>query len=113
MIHNEELKNIYPKPVEILLTPQILGMLIDQGYTYALARSELYTDDGFETIRLSPMKEKPQLPELPNGYQTFYKLTHEPLQMLSSGENTRLLVDMEPQIDLFSTDCDDRNFRYS
>lgn len=113
MIHNEELKNIYPKPVEILLTPQILGMLIDQGYTYALARSELYTDDGFETIRLSPMKEKPQLPELPNGYQTFYKLTHEPLQMLSSGENTRLLVDMEPQIDLFSTDCDDRYFRYS
>jgi len=99
--------------VEILLTPQILGMLIDQGYTYALARSELYSDDGFETIRLSPMKEKPQLPELPNGYQTFYKLTHEPLQMLSSGENTRLLVDMEPQIDLFSTDCDDRYFRYS
>jgi two-component system, OmpR family, phosphate regulon sensor histidine kinase PhoR len=102
--------------VETLLTSQILGTLIDQGYTYALARSELYADDDIETIRLSPLKEKPQLPELPNGYQTFYKLTHEPLQMLSSGENIRLLVDMEPQIDFFSSDsdyCDDRYFRYS
>ncbi len=102
--------------MEILLTPQILGTLIDQGYIYALARSELYAGGDSETVHLSPLKEKPKLSELPNGYQTFYKLTHEPLQMLASGVNTRLLIDVEPQMDFFSCDsdyCDDRYFRYS
>ncbi|MEJ6981797.1 PAS domain S-box protein [Pedobacter sp. P351] len=101
--------------MEILLTPQILGTLIDQGYTYALAKSEFFNDN-FETIHLSPLKEKPKLPELPEGYNTFYKLTHEPLQMLSSSVNTRLLVDLKPQNNspLGEEDyCDDHYFRYS
>lgn len=103
--------------MEIKLTPQILGTLIDQGYTYAFAKSEFYTDDDkFETIHLCPLKEKPESPELPEGYQTFYKLTHEPLEMLSSAVNTRLLVDLESPLNSllsYGEHFDDRYFRYS
>ena len=64
--------------METQLTPQLLGALIDQGYPYALAKTEAVSDKDLATIHLNPVKEKPDFSELPLGYQTFYRLTQEP-----------------------------------
>lgn len=102
--------------METLLTPQLLGSLLDQGYTYAMAKIEIFTEDELEVISLTPLKEKPGVEDIPEEFHTFYKLTHEPLQLLNAGPHIRLIVQLNSSITSLvnnEANYDDRYFRYS
>ncbi|HEY0053952.1 MAG TPA: ATP-binding protein [Pedobacter sp.] len=103
--------------MEKTLTPYLLGALLDQGYTYALAKIEDSNEESStEIIRLNPVKKQPALRELPDGFQTFYKLTQEPLQIISGNSDTKVLVSFnnEGGIQVAENDfLDDFYFRYS
>jgi hypothetical protein len=77
--------------MKTILTPHLLGFLIERGYTYCLARTQ--TDyNGSVKISLTPVKEKPVLDTLPNDFDTYYKITREPMQMACGIEDTQIYV---------------------
>jgi PAS domain S-box-containing protein len=80
--------------MKIPFTPQLLGDLIEKGYTYVLASSaasEASAD--INNIILVPVREKPKLTQLPDGYETFYKITREPMQMVVGIKGITIDVD--------------------
>jgi PAS domain S-box-containing protein len=79
--------------MNIPLTPQLLGDLIEKGFTYMLASSPYPADSDNSPIILKPVKNLPVLQNLPAGYQTYYKITREPLQMACGIDNTTVLLD--------------------
>ncbi|TSD63886.1 PAS domain S-box protein [Inquilinus sp. KBS0705] len=97
--------------MNIPFTPQLLGDLIEKGYTYVLAS----TNQPGTGITLRPVREKPDLNTLPDGFETFYKITREPMQMACGVDGVTIEVDYatsNPSItgqDIF----DDSYFRMS
>lgn len=100
--------------MKIPFTPQLLGDLIEKGYTYMLANinADQVTD---MTIVLKPVREKPDLSHLPAGYETFYKITREPMQLACNGIDTIIMVDYETVNDSITSDdiFEDSYFRMS
>ena len=100
--------------MKIPFTPQLLGDLIEKGYTYMLAN--INADQPTEmTIVLKPVREKPDLSRLPAGYETFYKITREPMQLACNGIDTIIMVDYETVNDSITSDdiFEDSYFRMS
>ncbi|RYU86960.1 PAS domain S-box protein [Mucilaginibacter terrigena] len=97
--------------MNIPFTPQLLGDLIEKGYTYVLASTAAEASN----LVLKPVREKPKLHNLPNGFNTFYKITREPMQMACGVDDVVIEVDyatLNPQItgeDIF----EDSYFRMS
>lgn len=100
--------------MKIPFTPQLLGDLIEKGYTYMLANinADQLTD---MAIVLKPVREKPDLSRLPAGYETFYKITREPMQLACNGIDTIIMVDYETVNDSITSDdiFEDSYFRMS
>lgn len=104
--------------METPLTPRVLGYLIEKGYTYMLASSQEDSDTGFVTITLRPVKQKPDLEQLPEAFETYYPITQEPLQMVCGiDQSTKVIVDFLNDTDnkeLLPDDLlEDNNFRLS
>ena len=78
--------------MKTVLTPYVLGSLIEQGYIYMLARTESIIKDGLVRIKLTPVKYKPRLEELPLEYDTYFKITSEPMQMACGVDETEIIV---------------------
>ena len=100
--------------MKIPLTPQLLGDLIDKGYKWMLTSTDADTADN-ETIILRPVREKPALIHLPDGYETFYKITGEPMMLACSPGETIVLVDYETISETITSDdiFEDSYFRMS
>lgn len=81
--------------MELPLTPQALGELFEKGYTYALVKTENTSEDSVR-ITLKPVREKPDLQQLPAGFETYYRLTQEPLQMVCGVDRTQIVIDIDP-----------------
>lgn len=77
--------------MRIPLTPQLLGDLIEKGYNYVLV-SERSADDQ-ESILFKPVRTKPRLEQLPEGFETFYRITREPMQMACGIEGVSVEID--------------------
>ncbi|MDF3076218.1 MAG: hypothetical protein K0S09_107 [Sphingobacteriaceae bacterium] len=84
--------------MEATLTPQLLGELIEKGYKYTAAQTHNLSN-GTIKILLKPLREKPQLTLLPAGFDTYYRITREPLQMACGVDGTSIMVDFVPQSD--------------
>ena len=102
--------------MKIPFTPQLLGDLIEKGYTYVLASTPADSEPAeSSTLVLKPLREKPKLSNLPDGFNTFYKITREPMQFACGLEGVVIEVDYDtinPQItgdDIF----EDSYFRMS
>jgi hypothetical protein len=79
----------------IPLTTRILGYLIEKGYSFVLAKHLENEDEGTVSITLSPVKHKPELEYLPEGFDTYYQITQEPMQMACGIDNTTsVLIDL-------------------
>ncbi|RCH54516.1 hypothetical protein DJ568_11880 [Mucilaginibacter hurinus] len=78
--------------MNIPLTPQLLGDLIEKGYTYMLSSSANYAADTDAPVILKPVKELPVLQNLPDGYETYYRITREPMQLICSDMKVMLEV---------------------
>ncbi|MGY4536002.1 PAS domain S-box-containing protein [Mucilaginibacter sp. UYNi724] len=80
--------------MKIPFTPQLLGDLIEKGYTYVLASTH---DDpsspAASNMVLKPVREKPKLNNLPDGFNTFYKITGEPMQLACGVDGVTIEVD--------------------
>ncbi|MES2268238.1 MAG: PAS domain S-box protein [Bacteroidota bacterium] len=97
--------------MKIPFTPQLLGDLIEKGYTYVLVSTATQASN----MVLKPLREKPKLNTLPEGFDTFYKITREPMQLACGVDDVNVEVDyatLNPTItgeDVF----DDSYFRMS
>ncbi|MDB4922512.1 MAG: hypothetical protein JWQ54_4495 [Mucilaginibacter sp.] len=77
------------------LTPVLLGELINDGYTYVLVKQlNLPGENPSAHQVLIPVKQKPTMKTLPEGFHTFYKITEEPLQMACGNVELPVLVDL-------------------
>ncbi|OOQ58512.1 PAS domain-containing protein [Mucilaginibacter pedocola] len=100
--------------MKIPFTPQLLGDLIEKGYTYLLASSA--AEPSLENaITLKPVRKKPELYNLPEGYETFYKITREPMVMAAGISETIIMLDYETRNDNITGQdiFDDSYFRMS
>jgi len=98
------------------LTLQLVGELIENGYTYVLANVGLSPDEANNLpVVLKPVKYKPHTESLPDGYTTFYKITREPLQFACGVEGTTVEVEHDSTFeDIKSSSLfDDSYFRMS
>ncbi|GGH16957.1 PAS domain-containing protein [Mucilaginibacter phyllosphaerae] len=77
--------------MKIPFTPQLLGDLIEKGYTYVLANTTSTEENAH--ITLKPVREKPKLSGLPDGFDTFYKITREPMQLACGVDGVTIEVD--------------------
>ncbi len=91
--------------METILTPHALGLLIEQGYTYVLAKTKnVIKKDTSVSITLTPVKNKPRLEELPLEYDTYFKITREPMQMACGIDDTEILL-IQPEESKILNDC--------
>ena len=82
--------------MKTLLTPYLLGFLIEKGFTYCLARTLTESNsDAYLELTLSPVKIKPDLENLPLEYDTFFKITREPMQMANGIDDTVVYVNLD------------------
>jgi PAS domain S-box-containing protein len=79
--------------MRVPLTPELLGDLIEKGYTYLLVDINSQLTDEAVTITMVPVKQKPSLSNLPNGYETFYKITREPMQLACGVDNSNIFIE--------------------
>ncbi|MBE9584704.1 PAS domain S-box protein [Mucilaginibacter sp. JRF] len=86
--------------MKVALTPQLLGDLIEKGFTHMLA-SENYEADASRNapLILKPLKSAPVLQQLPDGYQTYYRITREPMQMCCGLADIDVWVEYDSNID--------------
>ena len=100
--------------MKIPFTPQLLGDLIEKGYTYLLANTADALPIG-TAITLKPVREKPSLNNLPEGFETFYRITREPMVMAAGISDTIIMVDYETISDKITGEdiFDDSYFRMS
>lgn len=82
--------------MKTVLTPHLLGFLIERGYTYCLAKTQNVSKaNASVNITLTPIKIKPQLENLPAGYDTYFKITREPMQMACGIDDTEVYISLD------------------
>ena len=102
--------------MKIPFTPQLLGDLIEKGYTYVLASSEVgVSPEEVTNLVLKPVRSKPELNNLPEGFETFYKITCEPMQLACGIDGVTVELDYgTTNANITSQDIfDDSYFRMS
>jgi len=82
--------------MKTILTPHLLGFLIERGYTYCLAKTQVVSKtDASVNITLTPVKVKPELETMPTGYDTYFKITREPMQMACGIDDTEVYISLD------------------
>ena len=82
--------------MKTVLTPHLLGFLIERGYTYCLAKTKTISKaEASVSITLTPVKVKPQLESMPSGYDTYFKITREPMQMACGIDDTEVYISLD------------------
>ena len=77
------------------LTPQLLGFLIERGFTYCLSKTLINPDNNSCEIILTPTKEKPDAKNLLPGYDNWYKITREPFQMAGGMDDAEVYLNLD------------------
>jgi PAS domain S-box-containing protein len=98
------------------LTSQLLGDLIEKGYEYVLVKVTVNQQtEEIVDITLVPLKVKPELNNLPSGYETFYRITREPMQLVCGVDKTSIFIEYQSFNDAVTEKdiFDDTYFRMS
>ena len=67
-----------------------------QGYKYCLSKtSNIEGRDASVSITLTPVKSRPIIRFLPKGYDTYFSIMHEPLQMADGIDDTEVLINID------------------
>lgn len=83
-----------------LLTPNLLGFLIERGYTYCLAQTQIISrPEASVVITLTPVRIKPELKSLPGQYDNLFKITREPMQMAFGIKDTEVYIKLDVKKD--------------
>lgn len=78
--------------MKTLLTPSLLGFLIERGFTYCLSKTLVKTDGQFSEIILTPIKAKPEPGYLSSAYDACYDITREPITMAAGIDQTKIYI---------------------
>jgi hypothetical protein len=85
--------------MKAILTRSVVRFLVLQGYKYCLSKtSNVERVDASVSITLTPVKSRPITRYLPQGYDTYFNIMHEPLQMADGIDDTEVLINMEDSI---------------
>lgn len=79
-----------------LLTPNLLGFLIEKGYKYCLAQIQVDNDpDTITIVTLTPVKYNPRLEGMTQEYDSYFKITREPMQMALGVTNAEIYISLD------------------
>ena len=82
--------------MKTVLTPHLLGFLIERGYTYCLAKTKTISKaEASVNITLTPVKVKPEIESMPPGYDNYFKITREPMQMACGIDDTEIYISLD------------------
>ena len=80
--------------MKTFLTPQLLGFLIERGFTHCVAKTLINSVNNSCEIILTPLKEEPEPGNYMPGYETCYMITREPLQMAGGMDQTEIYISL-------------------
>jgi hypothetical protein len=81
--------------MKAILTRSVIRFLVLQGYRYCLSKTEsIKKNDASVCIKLTPVRSRPVTRFLPQGYDTYFNIMHEPLQMADGIDDTEVLVNL-------------------
>jgi hypothetical protein len=82
--------------IKDILTRSVVSFFFLQGYKYCLSKTtSIQHHDASVCITLTPIKYKPATRFLPQGYDTYFSIMHEPLQLADGADDTEILVNMD------------------
>ena len=81
--------------MKAMLTPSVIKFLVLQGYKYCLSRTTgIHKKNASVCITLTPVKSRPLTRALPQGFDTYFSIMHEPMQMARGIDDTEVLVNL-------------------
>jgi hypothetical protein len=88
----------------VVLTPRLLNFLTQQGYNHLLSKTITSEIDGdvHVKIELTPIVNRPDIRFLPAGFDTYFDIDEEPIQMSEGIDDTEVVVRLSEE--------DKRNF---
>ncbi|QQL49423.1 hypothetical protein [Mucilaginibacter ginkgonis] len=82
--------------MKILLSPQLLRFLLNYGFRFCLSKTSKYSKKSSKiTILLKPVFTRPDIHNLPDGYDTYFNIVVEPAQMAYGIDGTTVLVKLD------------------
>ncbi|WP_183567573.1 PAS domain-containing protein [Mucilaginibacter sp. SP1R1] len=101
--------------MRIPLNPELLGNLIEQGFTYVLVNVTNGLSNDTIDITMVPIRYKPELNKLPEGYETFYRITREPMQLACGVDSSNIFIEYHTMDKTITSNdiFEDRYFRMS
>lgn len=82
--------------MKAVLTRSVVRYLVLQGYRYCLSKTEsIQKNDASVSITLTPVRSRPATRFLPEGYDTYFSIMDEPLQMANGIDDTEILVNLD------------------
>lgn len=82
--------------MKTLLTPHLLGFLIERGFTYCLVQTQIISKpDACAVITLTPVRIKPELKNLSGKYEKLIRITREPMQMALGMQDTEVYINLD------------------
>lgn len=85
--------------MKTIITPQLLGFLIDHGYTYCYSHTEIIEADHSRVITLTPLKRKPDLEQTHQEPAGHNKIASQPVQMRCNMDHTTVFLNLDFQLD--------------
>lgn len=85
--------------MKTIITPQLLGFLIDQGYTYCYSHTEIVEADHTRVITLTPLKKKSDLKEKLDENSKLNKIRKNPVQMRCNIDHTTVYLNLDLKLD--------------
>lgn len=82
-----------------VLTPELLARLDSEGFIYFLGNSELLSTDDITgicvRIYLIPVKTNPEKDGLPAGYESWFDIKEEGLEMAIGVDSVEFVVNLD------------------
>jgi hypothetical protein len=82
--------------MKLLLTPDLLKFLSNEGYKYCFSKTEELTGKATDCcITLTPIRWRPYIKRLPLKYDTFFSINDEPVQLADGLDDTLVMVSVD------------------
>jgi len=85
--------------MKLVLTPQLLKFLSRRGYQYCLSRTTFdNAREGEELITLTPLRRRPSLQAINNGYDALFRIDGEPSRLADEPGETLVLIQVDTSL---------------
>ena len=82
--------------MKAILTHSVLHCLVLEGYKYCLSKTtNVQKPNASVRITLTPIKSRPAIRHLPQGYDTYFSIIREPMQLANGIDDTEVLINID------------------